>query len=209
MLNKSLNARYAMNQCARFTHQSQSYLRQLVSIQLINSYQHLWIKSVQSFTKRSRHADVIHMLDSVGTLSARSHQGFNSRLKGVARVLAVVIGLSLSIASIDRSEASIVPNKKLRELANYQLPDHQFKCHNEIVHRESSWNINAIGNKSGTKQTHGYYQIKSDHVKGKPYDYQFFMYWYYVSSRYSFDVTNPEIPDYCSALHHLKTKGWQ
>ena len=150
--------------------------------------------------------DYSQMQSAFGTLSARSHQGFNSRLKGVARGLAVVIGLSLSIANIDRSEASIVPNKKLRELANYQLTDKQYQCHNEIVHRESSWNINAIGNKSGTKQTYGYYQIKSDHIKGKPYDYQFYMYWYYVSSRYGLDY---EIPDYCKALHHLKTKGWQ
>jgi len=198
MLNKSLNARYAMNQCARFTHQSQSYLRQLVSIQLINSYQHLWIKSVQSFTKRSRHADVIHMLDSVGTLSARSHQGFNSRLKGVARVLAVVIGLSLSIASIDRSEASIVP---LKVLANKQLTDKQYKCHNEIVYRESRWNRLAVNGSH-----HGYYQMRSQSMKNKPYDYQFYIYWYYVSKRYGLDN---EIPDYCKALHHLKTKGWQ
>jgi hypothetical protein len=106
------------------------------------------------------------------------------------------------------SQASIVPNKKLKELANYQLPDNQYHCHNEIVHRESSWNINAIGNKQGTKQTHGYYQIKSESVKGKPYDYQFYMYWYYVSSRYSFDKANPDIPNYCAALHHLKTRGW-
>jgi len=146
----------------------------------------------------------VNVLGAFGTLSARSHQGFNSRLKGVARVLAVVIGLSLSIASIDRSEASIVPNKKLRELANYQLTDKQYKCHNEIVHRESSWNINAVNGSH-----YGYYQLKTKAVKGKPYDYQFFMYWYYVSSRYSFDVSNPEIPDYCSALHHLRTKGWQ
>jgi hypothetical protein len=32
------------------------------------------------------------------------------------------------------------------------------------------------------------------------------MYWYYVSSRYGLDH---EIPDYCKALHHLRTKGWQ
>ena len=102
-----------------------------------------------------------------------------------------------------------MPNKELRLLANKQLPDAQYKCHNEIVHRESSWNINAIGNKQGTKRTYGYYQIKSEAVKGKPYDYQFYMYWYYVSSRYSFDKSNPEIPDYCSALDHLIRKGWQ
>jgi hypothetical protein len=193
-----LNAASAMSQCARFIAVSVSRLRDLVSILLIPSNSPRRLSRTYS-----------EMQSAFGTLSARSHQGFNSRLKGVARVLAVVIGLSLSIASIDRSEASILPNKKLRELANYQLTDKQYQCHNQIVHRESSWNINAIGNKSGTKQTHGYYQIKSESVKGKPYDYQFFTYWYYVASRYSYDVSNPEIPDYCAALLHLRTKGWQ
>jgi hypothetical protein len=193
-----LNAASAMSRCARFIAVSVSSLKALGSILRI---------SKMRLTALSR--TYVNVLGRFGTLSARSHQGFNSRLKGVARGLAVVIGLSLSIASIDRSEASIVPNKKLRELANYQLTDKQYKCHNEIVHRESSWTIDAIGNKSGTKQTHGYYQIKSEHIKGKPYDYQFYMYWYYVAHRYSFDVNNPEIPDYCKALHHLKTKGWQ
>jgi hypothetical protein len=190
-----LNVAFAMNQCARFIAVLVSRLRDLVSILLIPSNSPRRLSRTYS-----------QMQSAFGTLSARSHQGFNSRLKGVARVLAVVIGISLSMAFMPRLEASIVPNKKLRELANYQLTDKQYQCHNQIVHRESSWNINAIGNKSGTKQTHGYYQIKSEHVKGKPYDYQFYMYWYYVSSRYGLDY---EIPDYCKALHHLKTKGWQ
>ncbi len=190
---KNLNARYAMNRCARFIAVSVSSSRVLVSI--------LRISKMRNAVMSRTFTDVVGRF---GTLSARSHQGFNSRLKGVARVLAVVIGLSLSIASIDRSEASIVPNKKLRELANYQLTDKQYQCHNEIVHRESSWNINAVNGSH-----YGYYQLKIKAIQGKPYDYQFFMYWYYVSSRYSFDVSNPEIPDYCSALHHLRTKGWQ
>jgi hypothetical protein len=190
-----LNVAFAMNQCARFIAVLVSRLRDLVSILLIPSNSPRRLSRTYS-----------QMQSAFGTLSARSHQGFNSRLKGVARVLAVVIGISLSMAFMPRLEASIVPNKKLRELANYQLTDKQYQCHNQIVHRESSWNINAIGNKSGTKQTHGYYQIKSESVKGKPYDYQFYMYWYYVSSRYGLDY---EIPDYCKALHHLRTKGWQ
>ena len=188
-----LNAASAMSRCARFIAVSVFSLKVLGSILRI---------SKMRLTALSR--TFVNVLGAFGTLSARSHQGFNSRLKGVARGLAVVIGLSLSIASIDRSEASIVPNKKLKELANYQLPDNQYQCHNEIVHRESSWNINAVNGSH-----YGYYQLRVKAVQGKPYDYQFYMYWYYVSSRYSFDVTNPEIPDYCSALHHLKTKGWQ
>ena len=190
-----LNAVSVMNRCVKSIAVSVSSSKVLVST--------LRISKMRNAVMSRTYADV---LGRVGTLSARSHQGFNSRLKGVARVLAVVIGISLSMAFMPRLEASIVPNKKLRELANYQLTDKQYRCHNEIVHRESSWNINAIGNKSGTKQTHGYYQIKSESVKGKPYDYQFYMYWYYVSTRYGLDY---EIPDYCKALHHLRTKGWQ
>ena len=190
-----LNAVSVMSRCVK------SIAVSVFSSKVLDSIQRTSSKSPRRLSR-----DYSEMQSAFGTLSARSHQGFNSRLKGVARVLAVVIGISLSMAFMPRLEASIVPNKKLRELANYQLTDKQYQCHNQIVHRESSWNINAIGNKSGTKQTHGYYQIKSEHVKGKPYDYQFYMYWYYVSSRYGLDY---EIPDYCKALHHLKTKGWQ
>jgi hypothetical protein len=188
-----LNAGFVMNLCARYIAASGSRLKDLVSILQISS---------NSPRRLSR---TFSQMQSVfGTLSARSHQGFNSRLKGVARGLAVVIGLSLSIASIDRSEASIVP---LKALANKQLTDKQYECHNEIIYRESRWKIDAIGNKTGKKQTHGYYQIKSESIKGKPYDYQFWIYWDYVSSRYG--LTQYDEPDYCNALHHLKTRGWQ
>lgn len=131
--------------------------------------------------------------------SARSHQGFRARLKGVARAVAVVIGLSLSMASMPRVEASIEP---IKVLAAYQLTDKQYLCHNEIIHRESRWDINAVNGSH-----HGYYQLKIKAVKGKPYDYQFWMYWYYVAHRYG--VTKYDEPNYCNALHHLKTRGWQ
>ncbi len=144
----------------------------------------------------------VNGFDTDGTLSARSPKGFNSRLKGVARELAVVIGISLSIASMPISEASIVPNKALKQLANKQLTDKQYKCHNEIVYIESRFNINA---KNGSH--HGYYQGRSIHLKGAPYDYQFYWYWYYVANRYG--VTVYDEPDYCAALKHLHTKGWQ
>ena len=130
---------------------------------------------------------------------ARSPQGFRASLKGVACSVAVVIGISLSIATADRLEASIVP---LKALANYQLTDKQYRCHNEIIYRESRWQIDAVNGSH-----HGYYQIRSKHIKGKPYDYQFWMYWYYVANRYG--ITQYDEPDYCNALHHLKTRGWQ
>ena len=134
--------------------------------------------------------------------SARSPEGFRASLKGVACSVAVVIGISLSIAGADRVEASIDANKSMKSLAAYQLTDEQYKCHNEIVHRESSWNLLAVNGSH-----YGYYQMRTKAVKGKPYDYQFWMYWYYVAKRYG--VTKYDEPNYCKALHHLKTRGWQ
>ena len=187
-----LNAASVMNQCAKSIHPLVFRLRELVSI--------LQISKMTRPLSRT-YSDV---LDASCTLSARSPQGFNSRLKGVARELAVVIGISLSIAGMPRAEASIVP---IKLLAAKQLTDKQYLCHNEIIYRESRWKIDAIGNKTGIKQTHGYYQIKSESIKGSSYDYQFWMYWYYVSHRYG--VTQYDEPNYCGALHHLKTRGWQ
>ena len=187
-----LNAVYAMNQCQKSIAVSVSNLKAQGFTRLIRN---------KTRTLSRTFTDV---LGRVGTLSARSHQGFNSRLKGVARELAVVIGISLSMAVMPRLEASIVP---IKELANYQLTDKQYKCHNKIIYLESRWKIDAVGNITGSKQTHGYYQIKSESIKGKPYDYQFWIYWDYVSSRYG--ITKYDEPNYCKALHHLITKGWQ
>ena len=186
MLIKNLNALYVMNQCVKSIHRSRSYLS--------------LVDFIPQTTDKTRTLSrtYANVLGRFGTLSARSHQGFNSRLKGVARELAVVIGISLSIASMPSSQASIVP---LKALANKQLTDKQYQCHNEIVYRESRWKIDAVNGSH-----HGYYQMRTKSVQGKPYDYQFYIYWYYVSHRYGLDY---EIPDYCKALHHLKTRGWQ
>jgi len=140
-------------------------------------------------------------------LRLEAFKGFRARPKGAARSVAAVIGILLSIASPIEVQANNMPTKSIKVLANKQLTDKQYKCHNEIIYRESRWQIDAIGNKAGTKQTHGYYQIKSESIKGKPYDYQFWIYWDYVSSRYG--LTQYDEPNYCAALHHLKTKGWQ
>jgi hypothetical protein len=95
----------------------------------------------------------------------------------------------------------------LKQIANYQLTDKQYKCHNEIVYRESRWKANAVGNKQGTQQVHGYYQLKTDAAVGLDDYSQFYMYWRYVSKRYG--ITQYDEPNYCNALHHLKTRGWQ
>ena len=134
-------------------------------------------------------------------LRLEAFKGFRARPKGAARSVAAVIGILLSIASPIEVQAN---NMLLKVLANKQLTDKQYNCHNEIVYRESRWNIDAVNGSH-----YGYYQIRSKSVQNKPYDYQFYIYWYYVASRYGFDKDNPDLPDYCSALKHLRTRGWQ
>ena len=143
------------------------------------------------------------MLDRAGTLTCESlskaHRGL---LKQKARGVAIVIGIALSMQSTAVGQGSIDRYTDIKSLADYQLTDEQYKCHNEIVYRESSWKIDAVNGSH-----YGYYQMRNKHIKGKPYDYQFYMYWYYVAKRYG--VTRYDEPNYCNALHHLKTKGWQ
>ena len=133
--------------------------------------------------------------------TARAPQGLRASLKGLACSVAVVSGITMPIAGASSPEAQNMPIKRL---ANYQLTDKQYKCHNEIIYRESRFNINAVNGSH-----YGYYQLKIEAIKGKPYDYQFSVYWYYVAKRYGFDKQYTEIPDYCNALKHLKTRGWQ
>jgi len=148
-----------------------------------------------------------NVLDTSGTLSARAHQGLNASPLGLARVVALAIGISLSMAMPLDAQANNVRYKELKKLANYQLTDKQYACHNEIIYRESRWDYRAIGNKSGNKQVYGLYQMKSESLKNSTPIKQFWMYWYYVTHRYG--VTEYDEPNYCGALHHLKTKGWQ
>jgi hypothetical protein len=143
------------------------------------------------------------VLDTSGTLRARAHQGLRASLKGAACLIALVIGTAMPADA----RANNLQYKELKKLANYQLTDKQYACHNEIIYRESRWDYKAIGNKSGTKQVHGLYQMKTDSLKNSTPIKQFWMYWYYVTHRYG--VTQYDEPNYCGALHHLKTKGWQ
>jgi hypothetical protein len=156
----------------------------------------------QSFTSRSRHADHLLKLDWYDKLLARAHQGLTPRLKGASRWVAKVLVGALCLSGTQSAEAQLDATKALKLLADYQLTFKQLSCHNQIVFRESSWNIDAINGSH-----YGYYQMRNKHIKGKPYDYQFYMYWHYVAKRYG--ITQYDEPNYCKALHHLKIKGWQ
>jgi hypothetical protein len=154
---------------------------------------------MQSFTSCLRHSHFIHMLDKASTLLARAHQGLTPRLKGASRWVAKVLVGVLCLSGTQPAVASIDATKAL---ADYQLTDKQYKCHNEIIYRESRWQIDAVNGSH-----YGYYQMRNKYIKGKSYDYQFWMFWYYTAKRYG--ITQYDEPNYCASLHHLKTKGWQ
>ena len=142
------------------------------------------------------------VFDSNGTLSARAHQGLNASPIGLARVVAIVIGISLSITTPLDAQATNQAIKYVKDLAEYQLTDKQEQCHNEIVYRESRWDYRAINGSH-----YGLYQGKSKSLKNASTVKQWWWYWHYVTHRYG--VTEYDEPNYCNALHHLKTKGWQ
>ena len=145
---------------------------------------------------------MLNILDKVGTLQARAHQGLTPSRLRVARGVAAAIGIALSIAIAPSTQGSIDPIKNVAQLADYQLTEKQEYCHNQITFRESSNNRYAVNGSH-----HGYYQGRSAALKGAPDDYQFYWYWYYVQHRYG--VTEYDEPNYCKALHHLRVKGWQ
>ena len=129
-------------------------------------------------------------------------KGSDRARKGVARWVAVWLVGALCLVSTQTAMAQLDATKSLKSLADYQLTFKQYSCHNQIVFKESSWNINAVNGSH-----YGYYQMRNKHIKGKPYDYQFYMYWYYVANRYG--ITKYDEPNYCAALNHLIRKGWQ
>ena len=202
MNHMTLIARFAARLCARFTVLFPYTLPAQDSIQQTSSYAQPVDKLVHKLLIRLRHARVIHMLDTPGTLQARAHQGLTPSRLRVARGVALVIGISMSIPMSAADNGSISPIHSVRQLADIQLTEKQESCHNAIVYRESRFNRYAVNGSH-----HGYYQGRTTYVQGKPDDVQFYWYWTYVSSRYG--ITEYDEPDMCNALKHLRAKGWQ
>ena len=139
------------------------------------------------------------MVDSTGTLFARSHQGFRaSACRRVACSVAIAIGIGLSIAAEPIDEPSIKPiNPKayIRSL----LPSAEALCLIQLYGKESAFNVTAIGNIHGSKQTFGIPQLKNPIIKDLPAYKQIDYGIKYVMHRYG---------SACKAWTHWKIKGW-
>ena len=144
-------------------------------------------------------------------LSANAPQGHRASRLRIARSVAIFVSLFMltGLSNANSRTIEITKNTKIyiSSIANYQLTDKQYKCHQEIIYRESRWDERAIGNIGGTKQAYGLYQLKIDSMRTAHVELQFWKYWEYVAHRYG--VTEYDEPMYCAALTHLKTKGWQ
>jgi hypothetical protein len=149
----------------------------------------------------------MNLFDWRGTLRREPFRGSARARKARARVVAIVSGTALFMSIAPVSSGSIDAIRYVKELAKEQLTDKQESCHHEIVYRESRWDYRAVGNIGGKKQAYGLYQMKSESLKKGSTIKQFWMYFHYVGSRYGW--TEYDEPNYCKALHHLKTKGWQ
>ena len=142
------------------------------------------------------------ILDSHDMLSCKSpSRAHRKPLKRIACGVAIALVGSLCLAS-EASSGDIEQHKSIKQLADYQLTDKQYDCHNRITYIESRNDLTA---RNGSH--YGIYQGRSRALKGAPADYQFYWYWSYVSHRYG--VTEYDEPDMCKALHHLRVKGWQ
>jgi len=150
-----------------------------------------------------------NVLGASGTLRARAHQGLTPSRQSVARGVALAIGISLSIVSPLDAKANDLVIKEVKHLAKITLTHKQYLCHNEIVYRESRWDLRAVGNIGGTKQAYGLYQMKLESLKKADHKRQFWKYWYYVVHRYGITDHKTQDANYCKALNHLRSKGWQ
>ena len=161
------------------------------------------IRQILGNATRALTCGYVNVLRASGTLRARALKGAHAApLKRRAQRVALVIGIALCLPMGTAYSGSIKPYTSLKQLADYQLTDKQYKCHNEIVYRESRFKHDAVNGSH-----YGYYQIRSKSLHKAPYDYQFYRYWGYVLHRYGF--TEYDEPDYCKALNHLIRKGWQ
>jgi hypothetical protein len=154
---------------------------------------------------------MLHMnvFDRDGTLRREPFRGSDRARKGRARAVAFVIGTALFMSIAPESSASNHVKTDIKHLAKITLSKEQYLCHNEIIYRESRWNHRAIGNIGGTKQAYGLYQMKLKSLHTSSHIRQYWKYWYYVVHRYGVVDTKTNDANYCKALHHLKTKGWQ
>lgn len=150
---------------------------------------------------RSRHAQVIHMLDTSGTLTARAHQGLRASRSRLARSVALVIGISLSIPMtvVDAGHNHAFSSK---DYIKSLLPKEQALCLIKLYGKESAFNKDAIGNIGGSIQAYGIPQLKNPLIANMSEYNQIDYGIKYIRHRSAYKG------DTCKAWAHWVKKGW-
>jgi hypothetical protein len=139
------------------------------------------------------------MLDMAGTLTARALKGLRASLKGVACLVAFVIGIALSIGAApadNGSKLAIEPKQYIR--LNYDSSESL--CLIKLYGKESAFNPRAIGNLSGANKVYGIPQLKNPIIKDLSAIEQIDYGMKYIDHRYD------GLP--CKAWKHWQDKGW-
>ena len=141
------------------------------------------------------------MLDTSGTLTARAHQGLRASLKGVACLVAIVIGIALSIGA---SPADSAPIKTIdpKTYIKMNYDSDESLCLIRLYGKESAFKRDAIGNlNSPTKSyVYGIPQLKNPIIQHLSAIEQIDYGMKYIAHRYD------GLP--CRAWKHWLDKGW-
>jgi hypothetical protein len=139
------------------------------------------------------------MLDRSGTLTARALKGAQSEpLKRVARSVAFVIGISLSIPMqvVDAGHNHAFSSKDyIRSL----LSKEEALCLIKLYGKESAFKTDAIGNLNGAIHTYGIPQLKNPLIRDMSAYNQIDYGIKYIDHRYG---------STCRAYAHWLKKGW-
>jgi hypothetical protein len=194
-----LIARSADRLCARFTALFPSISQAQDSIPQINSYAQAVDNFAHKLLARLRHAEVIHMFDTAGTLWARALRGSGRAAKRIARLVAIVIGISLFLPMSHASSGSIEAIKP-KDYIRLTLDKREAICLIKLYGKESAFDPYAIGNLSGKYHTYGIPQLKNALIADKSAIEQIHYGLKYIDHRYDGDT--------CKAWSHWLRKGW-
>ncbi len=138
-------------------------------------------------------------IDTHGTLTARALKGLRASRLRVARSVATVIGISLSIpmsVADNGSIHAIEPKQYIR----FNYDSSESLCLIKLYGKESAFNPRAIGNLNGSKQVYGIPQLKNPIIKDLSAIEQLNYGFKYIAHRYD------GLP--CKAWEHWLKKGW-
>ena len=141
-----------------------------------------------------------NVLDTRGTLTARALKGLRESLKGVACLVAIVIGISLSMP-MQHLEAGSIDAIDSKAYIRFHYSIKEGSCLLRLYGKESAFNPRAIGNLSSPSKSYvyGIPQLKNPLIKDLSANRQIDYGMKYVAHRYG----TP-----CKAWAHWLKKGW-